>query len=172
MLIYEKNGDGRRCVQSKLRIFCGKLNSTSLANPVIKFDNLFNAFHANAVRHIFPLNIRHEIVTWWKTGRYVTSVVELKFRGQAFLFFPVTVKNSLHRWYPRSIRGYVQAWQEYIENVRREVPPQYADNNLFEEYRKDPFLYLETSRTYCMEVIPHQPITPFAHFAQGKYHNS
>ena len=165
---YGLTGDGRRRVRSKLRNICGILNSSSLANPVIKFDNLFNAFHANAVRHIFPLDTRHENVTWWKTGRYVTSVVELKFRGQALLFFPVTIKNPLHRSYPRSVHGVVQAWQEYIENVRRDAPPQYADNSLFEEYRKDPFLYVETSRTYCREVIPHQPIIPFAHFEHGK----
>ena len=96
----------------------------------------------------------------------MTSVVELKFRGQAL--FPVTIKKPLHRSYPRSVRGVVQAWKDYIENVQREAPPQYADNSLFEEYRKDPFLYLKTSRTYCREVIPHKPIIPFAHFAQGK----
>ncbi|KAJ7328134.1 hypothetical protein OS493_025538 [Desmophyllum pertusum] len=94
-----------KTVLHRRRTLCNRyrlVNDKSLANPTIYFDPLLNAFHAKAVSHIFPLDTRHEKVNWWLTDKYVTSVVELKFRGQALLFFPVTVENLLHRPYPRS----------------------------------------------------------------------
>ena len=151
-------------LRERMRKICGISNSTSLANPTIFYDPLFNAFHAKAVRHIFPLDTRHEKTTWWLTDKYVAAVVELKFRGQALLFFPVTVGNPLHRKYPRSLVGTKEAWQEFIANVEREIPTQHANNTLIQEYKKDPFRYVQTSRTYCMNVTRRQPIVPFAHF--------
>ena len=141
-------------VRNKMQTICGKsLNSTPLANPTIFFDPVFNAFHANAARHIFPLDTRHEWGNWWLTDKYVASAVELKFRGQALLYFPVTVVNPLHRSYPRSLRGTKGAWQGFIENIQREAPAQYLNHSLFEEYKKDPALYVATSKTYCKNVI-------------------
>ena len=162
---YEEAKEGRN-VRRRKRKICGAYNKTSITNPTIKFDPLFNAFHANAVRHIFPLENRREKFSWWLTLRHVASNVELKFRGQALLFFPVTVENALHRSYPRSLEEAVEAWREYIENVQRQAPPQYAEHSLFKKYKNDPIDYVETSRTYCMHVTRHQSIIPFSHFAQ------
>ena len=101
---------------------------------------------------------------WWLTDKYVCSAVELKFRGQALLFFPVTIENRLHRSYPRSLRGTRKAWQEFIQIIQQEAPAQYVNQSLFHEFRKDPFGYVETSKTYSRNVTRHQPIVPFAHF--------
>ena len=158
-----------KILRDRMRKICGISNSTSLANPTIYYDPLFNAFHAKAVRHIFPLDTRHERTTWWLTDKHVTAVVELTFRGQSLLFFPVTVVNRLHRKYPRSLQGAKEAWQEFIANVERKVPSQYANNTLIQEYKKDPFQYIQTSHTYCMNVTCRQPIVPFAHFAHEKH---
>ena len=144
------------------------VNGKSLANPTIFFDPLFNAFHAKAVSHIFPLDTRRENVNWWLTEKYVTSVVELKFRGQALLFFPVTVENPLHRPYPRSVNGTKVAWRGFIKDIQKQTPAQYANNVLFEKFKRDPQLYVATSRTYCMNVTRHQDIAPFAHFERKR----
>ena len=153
-------------VRKRKRGICGIFNDDSLCNPTIQYDMLFNAYHANAVGHIFPLQTRHEGVSWYMTGRYVHSIAELKFRGQALIFFPVTVDNALHRDYPRSLVGQIQAWQGYIDDIQRKAPAKYANHSLFEEFRKDPPLYVETSPTYCMNVTRHQSIVPFAHFSR------
>ena len=164
---YEFRKEGEN-VRNKMRTVCGIFNSTSLANPTIFFDPLFNAFHVNAVPHIFPLDTHHEGANWWLTDKYVASFVELKFRGQALLFFPVALENPLHRSYPRSLQGTKEAWQKFIDDVQKQAPVQYANHSLFEEYKKDPGLYVQTSRTYCMKVTRHQPIVPFAHFSREK----
>ena len=164
---YEFRKEGRN-VRNKMRAICEIFNSSSLSNPTIFYDPVFNAFHAKAARHIFPLDTRHERVNWWMTDKYLASVVELKFRGQALIFFPVTVENPLHRGYPRSLKGTEEAWRGFIENVQREAPVQYANHSLFEEYKKNPAHYVATSRTYCKNVTRHLPIEPFAHFESEK----
>ena len=163
VLDYELRKEGQN-VRNKMKTNCGITNTTSLANPTIFYDPVFNAFHARAARHIFPLDTTHERVTWWLTDKYVCSAVELKFRGQALLFFPVTIENSLHRSYPRSLRGTRKAWQEFIKIIQQEAPAKYVNQSLFGEFRKDPFGYVETSKTYCRKVTRHQRIVPFAHF--------
>lgn len=144
-----------------------RMADTPLASPTIFFDPVFNAFHAKAVSHIFPLDTRHEKVNWWLIDKYVASAVELKFRGQALLFFPVTVENPLHRPYPRSNRGRITAWQGFIEDIQKQSPAQYKNNSLFKEFKRDPDLYVATSRTYCMNTSRKQDIIPFTHFARA-----
>ena len=139
-------------------------NHTPLAYPNIYYDPLFNAFHAKAISHIFPLDTRYEKVSWWFTDKYIASVVELKFRGQALLFFPVTVVNPLHRPYPRSVRGRIKAWQGFIEDIQKQSPAQYANHSLFREFKRDPDRYVATSRTYCLNITRKQDMVPFAHF--------
>lgn len=152
-------------VRERTRKNCGiYINNNSTTNPTVYFDPLFNAFHANAAHHIFPLLNQRENVSWWYTLRHVISNVELKFRGQALIFFPISVENSLHRNYPRTLENAQEAWRDYIENVRMQAPVKYANHRLFKEYKKDPIHYVETSRTYCMKVTRHRPIIPFAHF--------
>ena len=160
---YELRKEGQN-FRNKMKTNCGITNTTSLANPTIFYDPVFNAFHAHAARHIFPLDTTHDRVTWWLTEKYVCSAVELKFRGQALLFFPVTIENSLHRSYPRSLRGTRKAWQEFIKIIQQEAPAKYVNQSLFGEFRKDPFGYVETSKTYCRKVTRHQRIVPFVHF--------
>ena len=116
--------------------------------------------------HIFPLDTRYEQVNWWFTDKYLCSVVELKFRGQALLFFPVTVQNPLHRPYPRSLAGKQAAWRAFIKDIYRAVPERFANHSLLRKFKKDPQLYTTESRTYCMNVTRHQEIVPFAHFTK------
>ena len=159
--------DGSSTLLSKILTTCNKtvVNETTLAKPTILFDPLFNAFHAKAVSHIFPMEVSHENHNWWLTDKYVSSVVELKFRGQALMFFPVTVVNLLHRPYPRSFYGIVKGWREFIKAVQNEAPTQYKDHPLFRTFHRCPRAYTERSLTYCMEITRHQEIAPFAHFA-------
>ena len=159
--------DGARTLQRRIRKACNKkvVERTCIANPTILFDPLFNAFHAKAVSHIFPMEITHEIHNWWLTDKYVASVVELKFRGQALMFFPVTVGNLLHRPYPKSSYGKTYAWRGFIKAIREKTPTQYKNSTLFKKFGMSPTRYVEISRTYCMDITRHQDITPFAHFA-------
>lgn len=142
------------------------VSDISVAIPTIFFDPVFNAFHAKAVGHIFPLDTRHEKDNWWLTDKYLCSVVELKFRGQALLFIPVTVDNLLHRPYPQSRNRTTNAWREFIEDIQKKVPARYANHSLFRRFKEDPEKYLLTSRTYCLSVNRHQDIVPFAHFTR------
>lgn len=159
--------DGSSKLRSTIRAACKKMvvNKTALANPTILFDPLFNAFHAKAVSHIFPMEIGHENHNWWLTDKYVSSVVELKFRGQALMFFPVGVGNLLHRPYPQSFDGTEKTWRKFIGDVQKEAPAQYKDHDLFRTFGKFPRAYIRKSLTYCMKITRHQEIAPFAHFA-------
>ena len=159
--------DGSSILLSKVVAACKEtvVDETTLANPTILFDPLFNAFHAKAVSHIFPMEISHENHNWWLTDKYVSSVVELKFRGQALMFFPVAVVNLLHRPYPQSPYGIVEVWREFIKAIQNEAPTQYKDHALFRTFHSCPNDYIERSLTYCMKITRHQEIAPFSHFA-------
>ena len=159
--------DGSSTLRSRMRRVCNKRvdKKTMLANPTILFDPLFNAFHAKAVSHIFPMEISHEERNWWLTDKYVASVVELKFRGQALMFFPVAVVNLLHRPYPQSSHGTNKAWQGFIEAIQEKAPTQFKYHALIRTFRRSPRVYIQKSRTYCMGITRHQDITPFAHLA-------
>lgn len=98
--------DGSRRRHRRIRPACNSkvVNQTTLANPtMILFGPMFNAFHAKAVSHIFPMDIRHDKRNLWLTDSYVASVVKSKFRRQALMFCPVAVGNLLyHRPYRRA----------------------------------------------------------------------
>ncbi|KAL9965285.1 hypothetical protein ACROYT_G029060 [Oculina patagonica] len=160
--------DGKRMLLSRRRMVCDNklVNNTSHANPTILYDPLLNAFHAKAVGHIFPLDSRYENVNWWLTDKYLASVVELKFRGQALLFFPVTVENLLHRPYPQSSRGTISAWRGFIKDIHKQVPVEYEKHTLFKKFYSNPRRYVARSWTYCMSITRKQDIKPFAHFAR------
>lgn len=111
------------------------------------------------------MEIGHENHNWWLTDKYVSSVVELKFRGQALMFFPVGVGNLLHRPYPQSFDGTYKFWRKFIEDVQKEAPAQYKDHDLFRTFGEFPGAYIRKSLTYCMKITRHQEIVPFAHFA-------
>ena len=166
------NNPAKSLIQLNWKI-CNKnlVNHTWVASPIIYFDPVINAFHAKAVVHIFPLDTRFEQVSWWFTDKYLCSVVEIKFRGQALLFFPVTVYNPLHRPYPRSLAGTKKAWREFIKDVKRDVPERFANHSLLRKFKKDPQLYTRKSQTYCMNVTRHQEIVPFAHFVREEDKN-
>ena len=118
-------------VRERTRKNCGiYINNNSTTNPTLYFDPLFNAFHANAVHHIFPLLNQREKVSWWYTLRHVISNVEMKFHGQALTFFPISVENSLHHNYPCTLEDPQEAWRDYIENVRMQAPVNYANHAL------------------------------------------
>ncbi|XP_022802132.1 uncharacterized protein LOC111339685 [Stylophora pistillata] len=165
---YETRKEGRLVRLRKVNI-CGRryaLKKTE-ANPTIFFDPLFHAIHAKAVTHIYPLDTRYEKKNWWLTDKYLASVVEMKFRGQALLYFPLTVENGLHRPYPGSLAGTRVAWQKFIKHIQTQAPDKYKNHPLFENFRKNPTLYVDRSWTYCMEITRHQEIVPFAHLTKG-----
>ena len=170
--------DGSSTLRLRMRTACNKFDfkkvveQTTLANPTILFDPLLNAFHAKAVSHIFPMEISHENHNWWLTDKYVASIVELKFRGQALMFFPVAVVNLLHRPYPKSSHGTEKAWRGFIEAIQEKAPTQYKNHALFRTFRRSPTAYIKRSRTYCMKITRHQDIVPFAHLASPDSQNS
>ena len=99
---YDQGQVGSRRLDGRIRTACSYegVNKTTLTNPTILFGTL-NAFHIKAVSHIFPMDDRLEERDWRYTDKYVNSVVESKFRGQALMFCPVTVRNLLYRRYLR-----------------------------------------------------------------------
>ena len=161
---YEGRNEGK-LVHLRKRNVCGRLQAKNrtVANPTIFFDPLFNAIHAKAVGHIYPLDTRYEKKNWWLTDKYLASAVEMKFRGQALLYFPLTVENGLHRPYPRSFFGTIITWKKFIKRIQKQAPDHYKNHRLFKNFRKNPTLYVRRSWTYCMNITRHQEIIPYAH---------
>ena len=87
----------------------------------------------------------------------------MKFRGQALLYFPLTVENGLHRPYPRSFFGTIITWKKFIKRIQKQAPDHYKNHRLFKNFRKNPILYVRRSWTYCMKITRHQEIIPYAH---------
>ena len=159
--------NGAETLLERRRRNCG-MNATVTVLPTIFYDQILNAYHYKAIDHILPYPTLYDNMSWYVTGKRVMSVVELKFRGQGLLFTPVTVCNKQHRRYPKNIHpeGGVmnKIWRKFIEEIQLSAPTIYQNQSLFKTFKEGLWGYVENSPTYCMEVIPHQPIVPFAHF--------
>ena len=143
---------------------CGFTNDTSLVLPVVWFDAIFNAFHYNAVAHILPYDTQFENVSWYMSTFHSFLAVELKFRGQALLFAPVTVKNPAHREYPRYWpKDMNEIWRTFLEKIQRGAPKAYQNHSIFEDFKKNLHTHDFNSSTYCMQVTRHLRIVPYAH---------
>ena len=167
VLNYDEH-DGARVILERRRRICG-MNATATVLPTILYDQLLNAYHYKAIDHILPYPTLYDM-SWQVPAKRVMSAVELKFRGQGLLFAPVTVCNKKHRSYPRNAeRGVInQIWRKFIEEIQLSAPTIYQNQSLFKTFKQGLWGYVNNSRTYCMDVIPHQPIVPFAHFNQSK----
>lgn len=76
-------------------------------------------------------------VNWWFTDKYLCSVVEICFRGQALLFFPITLQNPLHRPYPRSLAGTDEVWKGFMKDIERDVPKRLANYSLLRKFMQE-----------------------------------
>lgn len=148
---------------NKRQKLCG-ITERSMVLPTVWFDGIFNAYHWQAVKHLFPYRLQYEKKSWWSLHRYMFTSVELKFRGQALMFVPVTTGNPTHRPYPKSNENISLYWREYIETIQQEAPLVYKNHSLFEDFKENLNNYVINTLTYCMAVTRHKPIVPYAHF--------
>ena len=142
---------------------CG-ITERPMVVPIVWYDGLFNAYHRQAVKHLFPYRVKYEKMSWWALHRYMFTAVELKFRGQALMFVAVTSGNPTHRSYPRSLENVNTYWREYIETIQQEAPLIYKNRSIFEDFKENLNDYVSNTLTYCMAVTRHKPIIPYAHF--------
>ncbi|KAL9964909.1 hypothetical protein ACROYT_G028622 [Oculina patagonica] len=149
------------------KLLCGN-NETSMVIPTVCFDAIFHAFHYKAIAHILPYKTQYEQESWWVSALHIMSVLELKFRGQALLFAPVTVENPKHRRYPRETEHFNEIWRTFIEQIQLEAPTVFKNQALFKQFKEGLTLYTLNSSTYCMKVIRHLAIVPYAHFHREK----
>lgn len=154
---------GASWIFNKRQKLCG-ITERSMVLPTVWFDGIFNAYHWQAVKHLFPYRLQYEKKSWWSLHRYMFTSVELKFRGQALMFVPVTAGNPTHRPYPKSNENISLYWREYIETIQQEAPLVYKNHSLFEDFKENLNNYVINTLTYCMAVTRHKPIVPYAHF--------
>ena len=155
---------GARFTFERRKHICGFTNETSLVLPVVWFDPIFNAFHYTAVAHILPYDTQFESVSWWLSAFHAFLAVELKFRGQALLFAPVTASNPAHREYPRYWpEDMNEIWRTFLEKIQRGAPKAYQNHSIFEDFTNNLHNHDFNSPTYCMQVTRHLRIVPYAH---------
>jgi len=142
---------------------CG-ITERSMVVPIVWYDGIFNAYHKQAAKHLFPYRVQYEKKSWWALHRYIFTAVELKFRGQALMFVAVTAGNPTHRPYPKSGENVNTYWREYIETIQQEAPLVYKNCSLFEDFKEKLNDYVINTLTYCMAVTRHKPVIPYAHF--------
>ncbi|XP_078354583.1 uncharacterized protein LOC144639185 isoform X1 [Oculina patagonica] len=145
------------------RMLCG-IKETSMVVPVMWIDAIFNAFHHKAIDHILPYPTKYDKESWWSSQLHVICSVELKFRGQALLFVPITAYNGQHRDYPRMEKNYDAQVHAFVEEIQNRAPIAYRNRTLFEELKNTTTkeYYLNTT-TYCMNTTRH-PVVPYSHF--------
>ncbi|KAJ7381414.1 hypothetical protein OS493_001549 [Desmophyllum pertusum] len=158
---------GARWTFERKQLLCDN-KEFSLVLPTVCFDAIFHAFHYKAIGHILPYETSYDEQSWWASELHIMSVLELKFRGQALLFVPVTVENPKHRDYPRSIEHFDAKWRTFIEQIQQEAPTVYKNQAIFKQFKEGLMLYTLNSSTYCMKVTRHLPIMPYAHFRRDE----
>ncbi len=145
------------------RMLCG-INENSMGVPVMWIDAILNAFHHKAIDHILPYPTKYDKESWWSSQLHVIYSVELKFRGQALSFVPITVYNVQHRDYPRMMENYDAQVHAFVQEIQNRAPIAYRNRTLFDEIKNTPWeKYIEKTTTYCMNTSPH-PIVPYSHF--------
>ena len=162
-VLNNKDHHGASWTFERRKQVCG-ITERSMVLPIVWFDGIFNSYHRKAIQHLFPYRVQYETISWWSLHRYMFTAVELKFRGQALMYVPVTSGNPAHRPYPRSLKNVQIYWREYIETIQQEAPLVYRNRSLFDHFKQNLAVYDITSSTYCINVTRHQPIVPFAHF--------
>ncbi|KAL9950944.1 hypothetical protein ACROYT_G043519 [Oculina patagonica] len=160
---YPDNRQNVKVIFERQRILCG-INETSMVVPVMWIDAIFDAFHHKAIDHILPYPTKYDKESWWRSQLHVICSVELKFRGQALAFVPITVYNDQHRDYPRKIENYDAQVHAFVEEIQNRAPIAYRNRTLFDELKNTPATeYFLKTTTYCMNTTRH-PIVPYSHF--------
>lgn len=139
--------------------------------PLVHFDPILNGFHRDAISHLLPYSEEFDSTCWWHSHRLVSIGIEVKFRGQAVMYPRITVQNLSHRKYPTNSTGDEKIMRDVIERERVRVPQQYQNHFTLIFYRIQPFYYaIGFSPTTCMDIVPHRPIIPYAHFQEFPMH--
>ena len=152
-------------ILEKRRAKCG-INETSLVVPIVWCDAMFNAFHHKAIEHILPYPTRYDRDSWWASQLHVICSIELKFRGQASMFVPVSVYNPQHRSYPRGAHNFDAQVRSFVEEIQKKAPAVYQNRPLFNNLKNSLLTKYNTlnAATYCMNVTRRHPIVPYLHF--------
>lgn len=154
-----------------MRQHCNNKPDLSLL-PLVHFDPILNGFHRDAISHLLPYSEEFDSTCWWHSNRLVSIGIEAKFRGQAVMYPGITVQNLSHRKYPTNNTGEEKVMRDAIERERANVPNQYRNHFTLDVYSLQPLYYtLGLSPTTCMDIVPHHPIVPYAHFKEFPMHN-
>ena len=138
----------------------------------ITFDAAFNAFHANATRHLLPYKLKYEEQSWWESQKYIILSADVLFRGQVVRYNGITALNQNHGKYPQE---QLDNWWTILEHIRTEVPSKYRNQSVFllepltdmvPEVSDDVF---HTERWNITIPGPKAPIVPYRHFTQNDY---
>lgn len=143
---------------------CGIHDNTTLTLPIVSFDGCLNAYHYKAITHILPYPSLDRRKSWYIPNKHIMSAVELKFRGQAMMFVPLTIINLGHGPYPRkesNISGY---WREFIDKIKDTAPLVYRDRPMWKQFWEKLNMYQTRAQTHCLNITQHLPIIPYAHF--------
>ncbi|KAL9950940.1 hypothetical protein ACROYT_G043514 [Oculina patagonica] len=164
---YPNKRQNVRFILERRRMLCG-IKETSMVVPVMWIDAILNAFHHKAIDHILPYPTKYDKESWWSSQLHVTCSVELKFRGQALLFVPITAYNGQHRAYPRVQGNYDAQVHAFVEEIQNRAPIAYRNRTLFEKLKNTPATeYFFKTTTYCMNSTRH-PIVPYSHFERDR----
>ncbi|XP_078367091.1 uncharacterized protein LOC144651092 isoform X1 [Oculina patagonica] len=158
-------GQSAPLILEKRRLKCG-INETSMVIPTAWFDAMFNAFHHKAIEHILPYPTKYDRQSWWASQLHVICSIELKFRGQAMMFVPITLTNQQHRGYPREAQNFTAQARDFVEEIQNRAPVVYQNRSLFNKLKSSlvhEYRNLEAA-TYCMNVTRRHPIVPYLHF--------
>ncbi|XP_078354580.1 uncharacterized protein LOC144639181 [Oculina patagonica] len=160
---YGDNRQNVRFILERRRMLCG-IKETSMVVPVMWIDAIFNAFHHKAIDHILPYPTQYDKESWWTSQLHVICSIELKFRGQALLYVPITVYNGQHRAYPRIQENYDAQVRAFVEEIQNRAPIAYQKRTLFKKLKSTSTTeYYFKTTTYCMNTTRH-PIVPYSHF--------
>ena len=143
-----------------------KSTESTLVIPAIYFDANFNAFHHQAIEHIFPYESQYDRDSWWLSQHLLIYYAEVMFRGQVLANIALTAFNHNHRCYPKGFKKMNEIRVSYIEKIRKKTRA-YQNCSLFETLKSSNFLpYLESTDTYCLNRTHRYPIVPFSHFKE------
>ena len=115
---------GRQFITKKIKRNCNQNANTTESNRTstdllyltsVHFDALFNAFHRDIVDHLQPYILDYDDQNWYLSQVYLINGVELKFRGQAILFTPVTVHNTEHHEYQKDATLPLDFWLNFLK---------------------------------------------------------
>ena len=141
-------------------------NRTSMPTylTTVFFDPCFNAFHRDAIDHIFPYPTEYDKTSWWHSGRHVPAAVEIIFRGHSVMFTPVVINNPVHRPYPRGDDDLRKIWSSVVTWLRKGVPREFQNETWIQNFVDDPADFLAKTPAMCLELPSHYPIKPYSHF--------